>query len=222
MDRGGGGIELVFKSLDHFFRLMMQFFYTGEVSLSAQEDVQPLRDSCYVLGVSSFISRLDELSFSLQCLPNYGVSGPEEVPPAPSAASAAATGDGDPFGGGGGGDHPGQQHEHLHLPEGTTVVPRPRDSAGGETTVYGTYPESPDKALMAKSERDEEEARSPRKTRKRKRVLKSCAREEEEEEEEEDDDGPTEAEKALEAAAECGGEADAARDKEAATNFDTR
>ncbi len=38
-------------------RLMMQFFYTGEVGLSAREDVQPLRESCQVLGVSSFISR---------------------------------------------------------------------------------------------------------------------------------------------------------------------
>ena len=49
---------LVLKDLPAaHLRLMMQFFYTGEVSLSTQEDVQPLRESCLVLGVSSFISR---------------------------------------------------------------------------------------------------------------------------------------------------------------------
>jgi hypothetical protein len=52
-------------------RLMMQFFYTGEVSLSSQDDIQPLKEACLVLGVSSLMARLEELSFSLHCLPSY-------------------------------------------------------------------------------------------------------------------------------------------------------
>ena len=53
-------------------RLMMQFFYTGEVSLASQDDIQPLKEACLILGVSSLMARLEELSFSMQCLPNGG------------------------------------------------------------------------------------------------------------------------------------------------------
>lgn len=57
-------------SLNHM-RLLMQFFYTGMVSLTGPEDIQPLKDVCYNLGISSLMARLEELSFSLQCLPSY-------------------------------------------------------------------------------------------------------------------------------------------------------
>ena len=50
-------------------RLMMQFFYTGEVNLHSQDDIQPLKEVCQMLGVPSLLARLEELSFSLQCLP---------------------------------------------------------------------------------------------------------------------------------------------------------
>lgn len=63
---------LVLKDMSYsHMKLMMQFFYTGEVSLSSQHDIQPLKEVCYILGVASLMARLDELSFSLQCLPNY-------------------------------------------------------------------------------------------------------------------------------------------------------
>ena len=55
----------------------MQFFYTGEVSLASQDDIQPLKEACLILGVSSLMARLEELSFSMQCLPN----GYDQQPP---------------------------------------------------------------------------------------------------------------------------------------------
>ena len=42
------------------------------MSLSSQEDIQPLKEACLALGVSSLMARLEELSFSMQCLPNAG------------------------------------------------------------------------------------------------------------------------------------------------------
>ena len=42
------------------------------MSLSSQEDIPPLKEACLALGVSSLMARLEELSFSMQCLPNAG------------------------------------------------------------------------------------------------------------------------------------------------------
>ncbi len=72
-------------------RLMMQFFYTGEVSLASHDDLQPMKEACIVLGVSSLMARLDELSFSLHCLPtgyeHQQQDGYTVAPPEPSAGA---------------------------------------------------------------------------------------------------------------------------------------
>eukprot|EP00094_Tigriopus_californicus_P008812 TCALIF_08493-PA protein Name:"Similar to ZNF84 Zinc finger protein 84 (Homo sapiens)" AED:0.00 eAED:0.00 QI:154/1/1/1/1/1/2/520/868 len=75
-------------SLNHM-RLLMQFFYTGMVSLSGQEDIQPLKDVCCNLGISSLMARLEELSFSLQCLPNYQEPFKYTQPMASSSSTSA-------------------------------------------------------------------------------------------------------------------------------------
>ena len=41
----------------------------GQVGISCQSDIVPLREMCFSLGVASLMARLDELSLSLQCLP---------------------------------------------------------------------------------------------------------------------------------------------------------
>lgn len=64
-------------SSDHV-KLMMEFFYTGKVNLNSEKDIQPLKEVCMNLGVSSLMARLEELSFSLNFLPNYPSNGHEE------------------------------------------------------------------------------------------------------------------------------------------------
>ena len=55
-----------------FVRMLLQFFYTGEVTTMTQRDIEPLRDICYSLGISSLITRLDDvkLSISFQNIPS--------------------------------------------------------------------------------------------------------------------------------------------------------
>ena len=47
------------------------------MSLASQEDIPPLKEACLILGVSSLMARLEELSFSMQCLPK----GYDQQPP---------------------------------------------------------------------------------------------------------------------------------------------
>merc|ERR1719187_851536 len=56
-----------------YVRMLLQFFYTGEVTTMTQRDIEPLRDICYSLGISSLMTRLDEvkLSISFQNIPSY-------------------------------------------------------------------------------------------------------------------------------------------------------
>ena len=54
-------------------RMLLQFFYTGEVTTMTQRDIEPLREICYSLGVTSLVTRLDDvkLSISFQNIPSY-------------------------------------------------------------------------------------------------------------------------------------------------------
>lgn len=61
-----------------YVRMLLQFFYTGEVTRMTQGDIEPLRDICYCLGINSLISRLDEvkLTISFQSIPSYDTQIP--------------------------------------------------------------------------------------------------------------------------------------------------
>ena len=52
--------------------MLLQFFYTGEVSMT-QRDIEPLRELCLSLGIHSLMTRLDEvkLSISFQNIPRH-------------------------------------------------------------------------------------------------------------------------------------------------------
>ena len=56
-----------------YVRMLLQFFYTGEVTTMTQKDIEPLREICYSLGISSLMTRLDDvkLSISFQNIPSY-------------------------------------------------------------------------------------------------------------------------------------------------------
>lgn len=56
-----------------YVRMLLQFFYTGEVTTMTQKDIEPLRELCYSLGISSLMTRLDDvkLSISFQNIPSY-------------------------------------------------------------------------------------------------------------------------------------------------------
>ena len=56
-----------------YVRMLLQFFYTGEVTTMTQRDIEPLREICFSLGISSLMTRLDEvkLSISFQNIPSY-------------------------------------------------------------------------------------------------------------------------------------------------------
>ena len=97
-------------------RMLLQFFYTGEVTTMTQRDIEPLREICYSLGVTSLVTRLDDvkLSISFQNIPSYDTqllpgepqddskpgephlldttahSHPPAPPPGPTPASALA------------------------------------------------------------------------------------------------------------------------------------
>merc|ERR1712155_391799 len=53
--------------------MLLQFFYTGEVTTMTQRDIEPLREICYSLVVTSLVTRLDDvkLSISFQNIPSY-------------------------------------------------------------------------------------------------------------------------------------------------------
>jgi uncharacterized Zn-finger protein len=66
-----------------YVRMLLQFFYTGEVTTMTQKDIEPLREICYSLGISSLMTRLDDvkLSISFQNIPSYD----SHIPPVESA-----------------------------------------------------------------------------------------------------------------------------------------
>jgi len=64
-------------------RMLLQFFYTGEVATMTQRDIEPLRDICLHLGISALMARLEDvkLSISFQNLPvakELSISSPKE------------------------------------------------------------------------------------------------------------------------------------------------
>ena len=56
-----------------YVRMLLQFFYTGEVTTMTQKDIEPLREICFSLGISSLMTRLDDvkLSISFQNISSY-------------------------------------------------------------------------------------------------------------------------------------------------------
>eukprot|EP00090_Calanus_glacialis_P028985 TRINITY_DN46478_c0_g1_i1.p1 TRINITY_DN46478_c0_g1~~TRINITY_DN46478_c0_g1_i1.p1 ORF type:complete len:728 (-),score=118.92 TRINITY_DN46478_c0_g1_i1:190-2373(-) len=68
-----------------YVRMLLQFFYTGEVTTMTQKDIEPLREICYSLGISSLMTRLDDvkLSISFQNIPSYD----SHIPPVDQADS---------------------------------------------------------------------------------------------------------------------------------------
>ena len=65
-----------------YVRMLLQFFYTGEVTTMTQRDIEPLREICFSLGISSLMTRLDEvkLSISFQNIPSYDTNIPPDKP----------------------------------------------------------------------------------------------------------------------------------------------
>ena len=61
-----------------YVRMLLQFFYTGEVTTMTQRDIEPLREICYSLGITSLMTRLDDvkLSISFQNIPSYDTNIP--------------------------------------------------------------------------------------------------------------------------------------------------
>jgi hypothetical protein len=43
----------------------IKFNLTGEVSQMSQKDIEPLREICYCLGISSLITRLDDVKLTI-------------------------------------------------------------------------------------------------------------------------------------------------------------
>lgn len=61
-----------------YVRMLLQFFYTGEVTTMTQKDIEPLREICFSLGISSLMTRLDDvkLSISFQNISSYDTNIP--------------------------------------------------------------------------------------------------------------------------------------------------
>ena len=64
-----------------YVRMLLQFFYTGEVTTMTQKDIEPLREICFSLGITSLMTRLDEvkLSISFQNIPSYDTSNANDI-----------------------------------------------------------------------------------------------------------------------------------------------
>ena len=70
---------IVFPNYSSLYaRMLLQFFYTGEVTTMTQKDIEPLREICFSLGISSLMTRLDDvkLSISFQNISSYDTNIP--------------------------------------------------------------------------------------------------------------------------------------------------